>query len=217
MVKHEYKGRTLQNIKTAEENLPPQGFKSVLVHTGTNNILVMADGPRTLAKYLEELGYSLEKREENCKVIISSIIAREDADYDAKMIAANAELRKVCWKNKWVYVDNENIDSSSLNISGLHLNTKGHSMLARNLIGALRKQSTHSFPNGNDKGNFQRKHQSDMWEFLNLLGKLSWVSGQPLPLLINLSPHKSLTSKSQLGGVDLTYLLRYSRLFARLL
>ena len=182
----------------------------------------MADGPRTLAKYLEELGYSLEKREENCKVIISSIIAREDADYDAKMIAANAELRKVCRKNKWVYVDNENIDSSCSNISGLHLNTKGHSMLARNLIGALRKQSTHSFPNGNDKGNFQRrKHQSDMWEFLNLLGKLSWVSGQPLPLmpnmLINLSPHKSLPSKSQRGGVDLTYLLRYSRLFARLL
>ena len=174
MVKHKYKGRTLQNIKTTEENLPPQSFKSVLVHTATNNILVTADGPRTLAKYLEELGYSLEKREDNCKVIISSIIATEDADYDAKMIAANAELRKVCRKNKWVYVDNENIASSCLNTSGLHLNTKGDSMLARNLIGALRKQSTRSLPNGSGKGNFQRrKHQSDMWEFLNLIGKLS--------------------------------------------
>ena len=173
MVKRVYKGRKLQDIQIAEENLPPQGFKSVLIHAGTNNLPVTADGPNTLAKHLEELGSSLEKRE-NCKVIISSIIAREDADYDAKLIAANAEIRTVCRNNKWVYVDNENIDSSCLNTSGLHLNTKGDSMLASNLIRSLRKQSNRSSPHGNDKReNFRgRKNQSAMWELLNLLGKL---------------------------------------------
>ena len=179
MAKRVYRGCKVQDIKTEEDNLPPQGIKAVLIHAGTNNVPV-SDDPKGLAQHLDELGSAIQDRESNCEVIVSGIIHRDDTECENNISTSNAEIKKVCRKNKWYFVDNDNIDSSCLNSSGLHLNRKGDSVLASNLIRAIRKKNQ-PFSNSKDesnslgqrKRNFQGGRQrSAMWDLLSLLGRI---------------------------------------------
>ena len=46
---------------------------------------------------------------------------------------------KVCKNNNWGHISNNDIKTSNLNASGLHLNDRGAAILARNYIDFLRK------------------------------------------------------------------------------
>ena len=129
--------------------MPLQGIKTVLIHAGTNNVPV-SDEPKNLAQHLEEVGFAMQNRENNCEVIVSGIIHRDDTKCENNISTSNAEIKKVCRKNKWYFVDNDNIDSSCLNSSALHLNRKGDSILASILIRAIRKKN-HPFSNSQDE------------------------------------------------------------------
>ncbi len=51
----------------------------------------------------------------------------------------NVLLAKVCKNNNWSLISNSDINTSSLNASGLHLNDRGAAILAKNYIDFLRK------------------------------------------------------------------------------
>jgi hypothetical protein len=72
------------------------------------------------------------------KITISEIIKRQDPVINIKIDKTNSLLAKLCGKFKWQFIRHTNIDASKLNASGLHLNSQGTAMLAKNLIESLK-------------------------------------------------------------------------------
>ena len=171
-----YSGSQLHEIKAKESNLPTIGVQTVIIHAGTNNMADPNQTPTDIASKLDQLAMAIQEKENNCNVIISSIITRNDNDFDTRTSSINSELNKLCKARKWVFVDNSNIDHTCLNRSGVHLNTKGDSLLATNLISALRGKSNSRqgrSRTGKQHSNFQNERKMEtMWEFMQMLGRL---------------------------------------------
>ncbi len=76
----------------------------------------------------------------NCQIqdSISSITVRNDLDLSKQISTANEELQKMCSKNGFDFIKNNNIDAVCLNGGLLHLNSKGSAFLATNFIKFLR-------------------------------------------------------------------------------
>ena len=172
----------LQDIKAKETDLPAAGVRTAIIHAGTNNVSDPNQTPTFIAKQLEDLVLTIQKRENNCGIIVSGITSRSDSDFDSKIIATNTEFSKLCKARKWFFVENSNIDDSCINGSGLHLNKKGDSLLASNIIRALRGKTGHAASQlrhgghrsetGNKRSNFQERDARLMWDFMQLLAKL---------------------------------------------
>lgn len=175
-----YSGSEIQEIKAKEANLPAVGVKIAIIHAGTNNLSDPDQTPTVIAGELDELALSIQDRE-NCNVIVSGIITRNDNDFDSKVKSTNHELRKLCKARNWVFTENSNIDDTCINRSGLHLNEKGDSLLATNLICALRGKPNNASSNrrrgsvrsrNDNRGtNFQERDARVMWNFLQLMGR----------------------------------------------
>ena len=66
------------------------------------------------------------------KLGFSSIFARGDINKEENIVSTNNRLEKYCKGNEFFFVDNNNIDTSCLSKTKLHLNRKGTSDLANN-------------------------------------------------------------------------------------
>ena len=72
------------------------------------------------------------------KLTFSSIIIRKDCkDIIAELNDLNSRLKDYCQKNNLGFIDNSNLDESCLDFKKLHLNRKGNSLLARNILNHL--------------------------------------------------------------------------------
>ena len=109
--------------------------KKVIIHAGTNNI--PKDEPELIVSKASKLGEYIE-RTSNAKVIISSIIVRNDDRLNPKIEATNNMLQNVCATRKWQFIQNSNISKTDLNASGLHLSASGTSLLAKNFIACMK-------------------------------------------------------------------------------
>ena len=109
--------------------------KKVIIRAGTNNI--PKDEPELIVSKASKLGEYIE-RTSNTKVIISSIIVRNDDRLNPKIEATNNMLQNVCATRKWQFIQNSNISKTDLNASGLHLSTSGTSLLAKNFIACMK-------------------------------------------------------------------------------
>ena len=108
--------------------------KAIIIHAGTNNI--PRDRPEEIVSKLNDLRQHIE-RNSKCRVIISSLITRSNDNLNTKITTTNNLLANLCSKNNWLFINHTNINKSHLNASGLHLNTRGTSTLARNLIDCI--------------------------------------------------------------------------------
>ena len=63
---------------------------------------------------------------------ISGLTIRKDYDLDEKLNQTNKDLRSLCIRQGFTFIDNANINSSALNSSKLHLNPKETAYLAVN-------------------------------------------------------------------------------------
>ena len=109
--------------------------KKVIIHAGTNNI--PKDEPELIVSKASKLGEYIE-RTSNAKVIISSIIVRNDDRLNPKIEATNNMLQNVCVTRKWQFIQNSNISKTDLNASGLHLSASGTSLLGKNFIACMK-------------------------------------------------------------------------------
>ena len=111
----------------------------VVIHTGTNH--VEKEGVPTIIRRLERLEYNL-RREGYKRVALSSIVhRRSDSMYEHEKIAAlNNVILKICTRNGWAYVDNDNVDESCL-LHGdkVHPNKYGTERLSHNIAAAVRQ------------------------------------------------------------------------------
>ena len=126
----DFRGATTEDMNSyvlpAVRNEPEE----IIIHVGTNDL--QQKSARQVAEGIVNLCDNIEQ---NCnsKVTVSSIICRADEDLNKKVTEANKILRTFTANRKWAYIDNSRITRDYLNNSGLHLNEKGSTALAKNI------------------------------------------------------------------------------------
>ena len=108
----------------------------VLLHAGTNDLT----GDVNTLKKLKKVVNEIKESNNEMKIIISGIIHRKDKNLKENIENINKKLKSFCEERDIIYMDNENIDPSCLNKGGLHLNRKGNSIFANNILNILKVQ-----------------------------------------------------------------------------
>ena len=107
----------------------------IIVHCGTNDIpkdIKTVDNLKMMDDYIKS-------NSPDTKLVISSLIARKDKpSYQKQVVTMNERLKKFTGKNNIDFIENTNINDSCLSRSKLHLNKKGNSCFANNLINYLK-------------------------------------------------------------------------------
>lgn len=130
-------GKTSDEIAKAVSELKMTKEPShVIIHAGTND-LPMASAQECTAK-IKNLVAAVKSKFSNSKLGVSSLTHREDINVSSKIADVNNELKAVSSNMDFTFIDNSVIDSSSLNGSKLHLNSKGSALLASQFIKFLR-------------------------------------------------------------------------------
>lgn len=103
----------------------------IIIHTGTNDLT----NDINLLNNAKKIVKSIRDSCPSTKITFSNIIMRHDnKDLEPKLILFNKHLNNYCNQQHLGYIDNGNIDTSGLGSKRLHLNRKGNSFFARNLI-----------------------------------------------------------------------------------
>ena len=130
-----FSGACIEDMDHYVKPLLSKNPKKVIIHAGTNNI--PTDEPESTVSKTSKLGDYIE-RTSNAKVIISSIIVRNDDRLNPKIEVTNDMFKNVCATRKWQFIQNSNISKTDLNASGLHLSASGTSLLAKNFIACMK-------------------------------------------------------------------------------
>lgn len=109
--------------------------KLVVLHVGTNDI--QHREPEEIAAEMKSLCQGIVSQSLS-EIVISEVIKRQDPTINIKIEKTNLLLVNLCHKFKWQFIRHANIDTSDLNASGVHLNTQGTAMLAKNYIEFLK-------------------------------------------------------------------------------
>ena len=113
------------------DNLIKYQLESVIIHAGTNDLTNGINMLNNAEKIVKELTTKLPK----VKITFSGLITRKDRKNLGKNVTeANKKLRNYCRQNDIDYTDNNNITEDSFGIKKLHLNRKGNSFFAKNLL-----------------------------------------------------------------------------------
>ena len=98
---------------------------AVLIHVGTNDINLNTD---TL-KNLQTIVARVKRKSAHMKIIISSLIIRQDQrNIEGKIKEMNKDIKAFCEENLVEFLSNENIDSRCLGKGKLHPNKKGEGL-----------------------------------------------------------------------------------------
>ena len=117
----------LQNL----DNLIKYQPESVIIHVGTNDLTNGTNMLNNAKKIVKELTTKLPK----VKIAFSELITRKDKkNLDKNVTETNKRLKNYCRQKDIGYIDNSNITEDSLGIKKLHLNRKGNSFFAKNLL-----------------------------------------------------------------------------------
>ena len=107
----------------------------LIIHVGANSLRDAAS-PRACAEKIVDLAREIESTAPDTELVLSTLVARSDDEELAKQVTeTNSVLTRFCRQNEWKIIDNSNISADlHLNLSGLHLNKKGTSLLASNYL-----------------------------------------------------------------------------------
>ena len=107
----------------------------VIIHCGTNDI---PNNIKSIDNFKQIDDY-VKVNSPETKLVLSTIITRKDVQtYDVKIDTMNERIKKFASKNNIPLIDHSNIDEGLLNPKKLHLNKKGYSYLANNIISHLK-------------------------------------------------------------------------------
>ena len=113
------------------DNLIKYQPEGVIIHAGTNDLTNGINMLNNAKKIVKELTTKLPK----VKIAFSGLIARKDKkNLDKNVTETNKRLKNYCRQKDIGYIDNSIITDDSLGIKKLHLNRKGSSFFAKNLL-----------------------------------------------------------------------------------
>lgn len=103
----------------------------LIIHVGSND----AADNNDITKNVQKITKYMKERKPDTKLMFSSVIIRKDREILGDRIRRmNEKLEKHCEDEGIGFIDNSNIDESSLDVSKVHLNKKGNSLLAKNIL-----------------------------------------------------------------------------------
>ena len=140
MVVKSFSGATTSDMKHYLMPTLDKNPQQIILHVGTNDL--RDHTPTVVAENIVDLARKIET-ENNAEVILSELVLRSDSVSTDAVKAVNKRLTKFCNQNDWGIIKHQNIDSTGLNKSGLHLNVKGNNILFSNFVNALDSRSKH--------------------------------------------------------------------------
>jgi len=106
----------------------------IVIHAGTNDItknINYIHNVKAMVKKIQECSPEI-------KITFSSIIKRIDIDKGSEIVSEiNERLKNFCKQQNINFLNNDNIDERLLGMKGLHLNKKGNSKFASNLLSVI--------------------------------------------------------------------------------
>ena len=111
--------------------------KTLVIHTGTNDIQQCKSIQRRLVKKLVKVIKEIEPEKET-EIMFSGLIQREDHDFRDQEGEINVKLKRYCESKGCRFIENSNLDEGFLNRSKLHQNKKGTTLLSRNIANVLK-------------------------------------------------------------------------------
>ena len=122
--------QALTLLKT-DEILENQQPKLLIVHAGTNDLT----NDVNLLNNVKKIVNKTKKKSPNTVLTFSNIIVRKNKKNLGKLRTdTNARLKNYCAQKKLSLINHDNIKESHLGIKKLHLNRKGNSLFAKNLL-----------------------------------------------------------------------------------
>ena len=124
MHKYTFPGKTAKEITEQVNSIDQQISPShIIIHAGTNNLPI--DSAKHCASEIENLAFGIQAKFPQSRNGVSGVTLREDIDVATKIKDVNKELKQMCTKHGFYFIDNSGINSTSLNGSKLRLNPKG--------------------------------------------------------------------------------------------
>ena len=126
-----FRGATVEDMEAYVLPTMRSDPDEIIVHVGTNDL--QNKSGRQVAESVVDLAENISQNSKS-KVTISSIIHRSDKpELSNKVNEANKLLKTFTTSRNWGYIDNSRIGNNLLNKSGLHLNERGSTALAKNI------------------------------------------------------------------------------------
>ena len=127
-------GGKIEDIRSNLNDLLHADLQHIILHIGTNN--AVTETPTEIFNKLLSLKEEIVEKLPSCNIIISNPTKRTD---DVTAHKTNEEVIRLIKSTDINFIDNGNIKEKHLGKRGLHLNARGNSMLAGNLLNAIRK------------------------------------------------------------------------------
>ena len=106
----------------------------VIIHTGTKN--VCRESAKNNQQRLQRLETNLIGKKLTT-VAFSSVLYRGNEHMRNKITQVNSEMLRICKRNKWLFIDSDNVDETCLITGSLKLNDEGVNILSLNFKNAI--------------------------------------------------------------------------------
>ena len=126
-----FPGGTSETILEELDTLVASKIYCIIIHAGTNDLTNGINSLNSVKKIVKKV----KQASANTKVVFSSLITRKDKkDLDKKVQDTNSRLKNYCAQTNIDYIDNNNIKEEHLGNKKLHLNKRGNTVFANNLL-----------------------------------------------------------------------------------
>ena len=130
-----FPGSTTETILDKVEKLVAEKPDCIIIHAGTNDIINGINSLNSVKKFVKKV----KQTSPNTKVVFSSLITRKDTkDLGKEVQDVNNRLKNYYSQTDIEYIENNNIKGKHLGKKKLHLNKRGNTIFANNLLKFLR-------------------------------------------------------------------------------
>ena len=129
-----FTGATSEDILAEVEDTLINHPDTLIVHAGTNDLTKNINTMRMSKKLCKKA----KRISPDTKIVLSNIIYRKDRqNTDKQGIGTNARFKNFCKQKNISLIDNGNVKEEHLGVKKLHLNRRGNSLFAKNLLGFI--------------------------------------------------------------------------------
>ncbi len=116
-----------------------QEVEEVIVHVGCNDLV--SRSPQVVVTNIDNISKKLKERNPHVNVSISEVLYRKDKSHlNVKVVQTNDSLKKFCLQHGFDFITHGNIGFKHLDKYGLHLNSDGSRLFARNFINHIKNR-----------------------------------------------------------------------------
>ena len=126
-----FPGATSKDIIGKIDDVLNQKPESLIVHVGTNDLT----NEINLLNNIKKIVTKTKQKSPNTVISFSNLIIRKDKKNLENLLAdTNSRLKNYCSQKSLRLINHDNIKENHLGVKKLHLNRKGNSVFAKNLL-----------------------------------------------------------------------------------